>query len=352
MVQTGLFELGGTDDGAFGVMMHEFQHAVGLHVIGDTRDRLRKFYFATKTDEGLGRFEADDPIARRYGESWRTLADSAGMFYDERLHALPIGGQLVQALQAALAQAGTVQVPACMSARSAIGAVAIEVAGSLDALTGTVTVEASIPNRADQAMANVKSACFASFNVDLIGVMAKAAGVPPAMIEAALAPADVALVKGKHVVDGFSALLIDRRAKLRQLETELASKAGKQWDLLRFFSDEEDADDVSVIVLRAANVKPPNAIGSFLTLFLPKDAQPRCNDLLARREVPPYGHDLTDEHHSFCWRADHARQLAEHLQKEAPSSAARATPAASQLPSFAAPRPLPIKRPLRERLAY
>jgi hypothetical protein len=85
MVQTGLFEFGGSDDGALGVMMHEFQHVIGLHVIGDTRDRLRKFYFASQNTEPLGRFESDDPVARRYGEAWRTLAGTAGMFYDQRL---------------------------------------------------------------------------------------------------------------------------------------------------------------------------------------------------------------------------------------------------------------------------
>jgi hypothetical protein len=350
MVQTGLFEIGGTDDGALGVMMHEFQHVIGLHVIGDTRDRLRKFYFASQSSEPLGRFETDDAVARRYGESWRTLAGSVGMFYDPRLRALPLGGVLVQVLQAAVAQAGTAQGPACMTALTAVGAIKAEVAATLDQLTGTITVDASVPNRVDQAFANMKSACFGSFAVDVIGVMAMSQGVTPAMIEAALAPEDIALVKGKHVVDGFVALMLDRRAKMRQLESDLASKVGKQWVNLRYFSDEEDADDVSVIVLRAANIKPPHAIGSFLTGFLPADAKARCADLLARSEVPPYGHDLTDEHHGYCWRADHTRRLAEHLAGDAATAPRALTPAA-QMPSFAAPRPLPLKRPLREYLS-
>jgi hypothetical protein len=287
-------------------------------------------------------------IARRYGESWKTLAATAGHFYDERLRALPMGGQLTQVLQAALAQAGTMQVPACMTARASLNMVVIDAASSLDALTGNLTVDASIPGRADQAIADVKTACFASFSVDLIGVMAAAENVPAATIEAAMAPDDVALVKGKHVIDGFSALLLDRRAKMRQLETDLASKVGKQWTNLRFFSDEEDADDVSVIVLRGAKIDPPYAIAGFLTGFLPADAQPRCADLLARREVPPYGQDLTDEHHSFCWRAHHTRQLAEQLDRDAHSSRM----ANRQVPSFSTPRPLPLKGRLKDHLAF
>lgn len=346
MVQTGLFEIGGTEEGAFGVMMHELQHSVGLHVIGDTRDRLRKFYFASSSDEPIGKSQTEDPIARQYGESWQAHARTVGSFYDERLRALPMGGQISQLLQAAIAQAGTAQVAACTTARGSLSALAREVFGSHDPLTGTITVDASIPARVDDAMADLKSACFASFAADLIDVMAAAQGVPPATIEAALDPSDVALVKDRHVVDGFSALLIDRRAKLRQLEVDLASKAGRQWSHLRYFSDEEDADDVSVIVLRGANIDPPHAIGGFLTLFLPEEARSRCDDLLANREVPPYGHDLLDSHHSFCWRAHHTRQFGEELEQAA------ATAPRTAAPPSVAPRALPIKRPLREHLAY
>jgi hypothetical protein len=67
--------------------------------------------------------------------------------------------------------------------------------------------------------------------------------------------------------------------------------------------------------------------------------------MLARRELPPYGQDLTDDHHSTCWRAHHVRQLAEHEDK-------RASVASAPGPSIPKPRALPIPRPLRERLAY
>jgi hypothetical protein len=352
MVQTGLFEIGGDDDGALGVMMHEFQHAIGLHVIGDTRERLKKFYFASPTTEPIGKYTADDQVARRYGESWKTLADSVGSYDDENLRALPMGGEIVQILAAAIKQAGTSQATACMNARVALGQLATEAMMTVDALTGDVNVSPSLAPRVDEVMDDVKYDCFADFESDLIDVMATAQNVSRDQIIAAMDPADVALVEYEHIIDGFSALLLDRRAKMRQLESELATKAGKQWEYLRFFSDEEDADDVSVIVLRGAKVDPPNAIGKFLTLFLPDEAQPICNDMLANRQVPPYGHDLTDEHHSFCWRAHHARQLAEHLEEDA-DSAARATAAnEAKMPSFPPPRPLPVKPRLRDRLRY
>jgi hypothetical protein len=139
---------------------------------------------------------------------------------------------------------------------------------------------------------------------------------------------------------------------MRTLESDLAAKAGKQWEHLRFFSDEEDADDVSVIVLRGAKIDPPYAIGGFLTAFLPADTQPRCQDLLDRRVVPPYGRDLTDEHHAFCWRAHHTRQLAERLEEDDRSAARTNAATEAQMPSFPPPRPLPVKPRLRDRLRY
>jgi hypothetical protein len=347
MVLTGLFETGGTDDGAMGVMMHEFQHAVGLHVVEGTRDRMRKFYFA-RGGEPIGKFAAEDMTARRYGETWRALADDVGAFRAEGLRALPLGGQFQQALQGAIAQAGTMNVPACQTARAALGTLSQEVAGATDPISGEVTVAANLATRVDNAMAQLKSQCFASFTTDIIGVIATMTGQTPAAIEAAMQPDDIALVKGKNVVDGFAAVVLDRRAKMRALESELQAKTGHAWTTLRYFSTEEDADDVSVSVLRDAGIDPPDAIGPFLASFLPGDGRARCEDMIAKRVVPPYHADLSDEHHGTCWRRHHAKQFAE--EGDGASSSARAVKHVE--PTIRAPKPLPLPRPLRERLAY
>lgn len=345
MVQTGLFETGGSADGAFGIMMHEFQHVVGLHIVADTKQRLRKFYFAPEAAEPIGADEADDASARAHGELWRSLADEAGRFHDEGLRALPMGGQLTSILQTAIAQAGAMQVPACMQARATLSAIANGIAGQMDSLSGEIFVGADVPSKVDQAMATLKTACFAGQSKDLLAVIAEASGQTTEAVEASMQPADVALIKGKPVVDGFSALLIDRRAKLRDVEAELLPRTGYPWSALRYFSTEEDADDVSVSVLRAANVEPPDAIGSYLVSFLGADGRTRCNELLARRVIPPYGADLLDEHHALCWRAHHVRQVSEAGERARHEHRTHA-------PSLITHRPLPIKRPLRDRLAF
>ncbi len=344
MVQTGLFETGASADGAFGVMMHEFQHVVGLHIVADTKERTRKFYFASAT-EPLGRTAIDDATAREYGELWRSLADEAGRFHDERLRALPMGGNFTSVLQAAIAQAGTTAVPACMQARANLSTIANGIAAQIDPITGEIPVAADTPTRVDQAMATLTSTCFPGATFGVIDVLAAMTGQTPAAIEASMQPSDVALIKNKPIVEGYSALVLDRRAKLRLLEADIMPRTGKPWSSLRYFSTEEDADDVSVTVLRAANVDPPHAIGDFFVSFLPTEGKARCNAMLANRTVPPYGADLLDEHHGTCWRAHHVRQFGESLERARTSDAPR-------VPSLVTHRPLPIPRPLRELVTY
>ena len=350
MVQTGLFETGGSEDGAFGVMMHEFQHVVGLHVVGDTKVRMRKFYFASGPTEPIGKFEVDDAIAREAGELWRGLADEAGRFHDERLRALPMGGQLTTMLQAAIAQAGTTELPACVQARGALSAIGGAIVAQTDSISGEVPVAADVPARVDQGIQTLKSACFPVPGRDLVDVVAEMSGQTRAAVEASMTPQDLAHVKNQHIVDGYSALVMDRRAKLRELEAALPAETGHAWDSLRYFSYEEDADDVSVTVLGAAEVEPPHAIGDFFVSFLDADGKARCEDLLARGVTPPYGADLMDEHHATCWRASHARQFGEEVSAR---ESARTIPgAATRAPWIVKHRPLPIPRPLRDRIAY
>ncbi len=341
MVNTGLFSTGASDDGAFGVMMHEFQHVVGLHIVADTKDRLRTFYFASATHEPIGTQQSEDATARDFGTTWRTLADEGGRFHDERLRALPMGGQLMTMLRAAFTHAGTMEIRACSDARAVLSSIANDLAGGMDSISGEISVGADIPARVDSAMATVATACFAGFTPDLIEVVAQMVGQPRDVIEGGMSADDIAMVKGKPIIDGFSALLLDRRAKLRQLEALLPMQTGRPWSALRYFSAEEDADDVSVTVLRAANVEPPHAIGEFFVSFLDAEGQERCKDLLARGVVPPYGADLVDEHHGSCWRAHHVRQFSESRKRTR-----RTDHSTGRNPIVHTP--LPIPRPLSE----
>ena len=80
--------------------------------------------------------------------------------------------------------------------------------------------------------------------------------------------------------------------------------------MLRFYSTEENADDVSVLVLRAAGLQP-NGTADFMVSMLDEDHQIACYRSIDHNEVPAYGVNLLDDHHAPCWRAYHMNQLAD-----------------------------------------
>jgi hypothetical protein len=170
-------------------------------------------------------------------------------------------------------------------------------------------VDAAFGSRVDAAFAALRDEC-APDAPSFVEVVAALAGVTPEQIDAQLTAADRALIANKHVVDAIAVLVIDRRAKLRAIEASAPDTLGAPWTAIRYFSEEEDADDVSVPVLRAAGLDPAG-LGTFLVdVLLPPAGSTACKDLLARGEIPHYGVDLTDTHHATCWRGFHIDQLA------------------------------------------
>src|SRR6185503_15242421 len=160
-------------------------------------------------------------------------------------------------------------------------------------------------------LAAVRDQCLADFHDGFIEVVAGMIGVTPEQFRAALTPEDLAMVDGVPFIDAISTLAIDRRAKMRATEAAFASAAGYGWDRLRFYSTEEAADDATVPVLHQIPLDPQGLGSFFLGALLDPDTSTTCSAILGRGETPPYGADLSDEHHATCWRVDHVRALAE-----------------------------------------
>ena len=330
VVQTGILETGATDDQLLGVMMHELQHAVGLHVLDSVADALRTFYIADGR-EPIGREQVADARATKAGKAWREIAGEVGPYANAELLGLPLQGQLDQIFGALLRSAANNPL-GCANAAAQYQAVTAQIQAQLDPESGALPAQPDLAPRVTALYNALRDECFANTTVTFVELVAQIARVTPAEIEASLTPEDRALVANKHVVDAIWALGLDRRAKLRQIEHDYSREVLAGWDTLRYFSYEEDADDVSVTVLREAGLAPA-ALGDF---FLGAFAQPSCTTLLERGVVPPYGVDLVDEHHAPCWRVHHVRQYAEHT---APATAARRVVATT--PEVPRPRLLP-----------
>lgn len=311
MVHTGALSAGASDDAMLGLMMHELQHAVGLHLIPGGQDRMRTFYVADG-DEPIGHEQDDDARARGPGEAWRAAAVEVGPFSAAELGGLSIVGELDRILLTVAARGTQTNPAGCAQPVARLEQIRGEVLGAVDELDGSLVLDLSgYPARVDQVLRGLREQCVPDLTASFYQVVAAIAGngTTPAQIEAMMPPADRALVAGKHVLDGVSGLVANRRAAMRAAEARFAADTGQPWEQLRYFSYEEDADDVTVPVLRAAGLDPRGQ-ADFLLLALPPDARARCKVELDAGRVPAYGVDLTDEHHATCWRAHHVEVLA------------------------------------------
>ncbi|MEZ4237666.1 MAG: hypothetical protein R3F59_16265 [Myxococcota bacterium] len=350
IVHDGVLDVGAGDDAMLGLMLHELQHAVGLHLIHDNVARTRKYYLADGI-EPIGADQADDPAVREPGEGWKSIAEDVGYLDDPELHGLPLfNGSFYTLFLQVVRGAIEVDPAACQGPAEAYGDVVGEILAHAEPLSGEVALPAGqgIGGRADDALARLRDECVTALPNDFPTVMSGLTGLPPDDLLAALPPDVVPEVQNAHVIDGIAAIEAWGRGEMRAIEGDFEGDLAP-WTALRYFSTEEDADDHTVPVMRALG-RTPWAQADML-LALTGELGDACDDLLATGAAPAYGADLTDEHHATCWRVDHVRALSE----DATGPVARRAPARPSvgaevprgvLPAAARPGPPPAADPL------
>jgi hypothetical protein len=224
----------------------------------------------------------------------------------------------------------------------------------LDVLDMSWDATPELRGRIDAALDRLREECMADFTQGFAEVVAGIAGTTPQAILDGMPAEDRALVEGVHLIAAIEALGIDRRAKLRAIQEAYASATGKPWAGVRFFSFEEAADDATVPVLHAMDMQA-DALGVFLVNVLDDATIPRCQALLDGSTTPPYGADLTDEHHATCWRIAHVTQLADSgkVTGEPAPPEQSYRPGAPGVPlALPAHRPLPMPPRVSDLIAY
>ena len=349
VVQTGLLAQNSSDEAMLGLVMHELEHAVALHIVADVKDRLRRFYVA-HDGEPIGFTQLDDPLAREHGERWRALAFEVGPFSTAELGGLPFGSSQVSRVFNTVLQAIPPEgAAACEGPLSDLRALQNDLFARVSLLDTTLDLQpGEVLPGIDAALARLRDECLAGADQGFIDVVAAMAGVPPDAIRAEMTPEDLALVDGVHFVDAIANLMRDRRARMRATEEAFARDSYRPWSALRYYSYEEAADDATVPVLHAMGL-PAAGLGEFLFAAQDETTRTACRPLLDAGEVPPYGADLSDEHHATCWRVDHVRRLADSGLTTGEAAARRPHPAAPQPRRH---RPLPIPPRLSDLIVY
>jgi len=291
-------ELG--DEEILAVVFHELAHITKLHVLPEVYEQTQRYYVAAGA-EPIGAFQTDDTRVRTHVQEWTKIAALAGAYTRPELKDMPFGGNLgalftwmVQSLQ-----------PACPVQAAEVLTLQNELAAGISWLDDDVVATAQQAARIAPAL-DALGACSRTSSPLSIATLITGATDWSDYLHTAL-PADQQWLLDEQ--DGVTALQIlagDRREKLRSDALTFEREVGAAWTAARYFSTEEEADDMSVRVTKAEKFAEPGV--SVLMHRVMTDRAP-CDGALAKNEVP-YGVRLDDSHHGTCWRIAHAHQLA------------------------------------------
>jgi hypothetical protein len=228
-INRGLLASTMTDDEIVGVLLHELAHIVRLHVIREVKEKIRRFYL-TSAPEPIGATQLEHAKAREAGIAWRTAAVLAGSISSDVLGDAPVDGWAGQLLATYNGRCNT-QVEAVRS----LGATM-----RYDELAGGYVIDAAIVAQVANRLASLR-ACAATDSLTLRMHLASLDHTWGDDLATDLPTSDP--LYDRPVLEAILALAAKRSA-MRAAEADLAA-SGAAWTTLRFYSYEEEADDVS-----------------------------------------------------------------------------------------------------------
>jgi hypothetical protein len=306
MVNRGVLDSGVTDEAIQSVIMHEFQHAIGLHVIPAVRAAFPRYYVAPTGSEPLGFQQSDDPVTRGLMEKWISDATLGGYLNEAALGGLPYG-ELLDVFKAALTKAATTST--CTTARSKAAALYDAVSKGADVLDGSVTLPSTFTSTlVSSVMTEVGTACLSALTLDAIDAYSQVMRVTRDVARQKVPAAALTSVEAKPLTTGLTAWNKALRDRLRATEAEFTTKKGLPWSRARYYTTEEAADDASVVSMIAMGGRGDVGVASLLA------TDPRlpaaCTPLLDSNSPVPYGKNLAEIHHATCFRAYHVKAVA------------------------------------------
>jgi hypothetical protein len=312
MVNTGLIDFNAPKEQLMGIVMHELEHAIGLHVVKGVKERTRRYYIAPAGAEPLGFEQVDDPIARAVVEDWLFYSDDVGYMTDVELAGLPMpdAGVLGKAFVEIVKQRRMAAPAACQASVQQLEQLYMAILQTRDPLSLGIALNSTAPMTIVNVLTKLRDECFMGVTGDAITHVARVTNTPEAQLRASL-PAEIrAAVEGNTVIVGIHNWVNRERIKMREAEARFQMMTGQPFSRARYFSTEEAADDSSVVTLDAMGL-PADGIG----LLLPRlqNIEETCRPMVNAGAAIPYGEDLTDDHHATCWRAGHAKQVAANI---------------------------------------
>lgn len=307
-------ELG--DEEILSVVFHELAHITKLHVLPEVHEKTQRFYLASG-DEPVGAHQADNAQVRDHVARWIDAAAFAGPYTRPELADLPIGGNLGALFGWYLEGAAAT----CPTQVAEVQGIQNELVASISSADDDIVATAQQRARIVGALDRFATCARTGYAVSIHAML----GGDPEWNNylSSVIPADQQWLLDEQ--DGVTALQIlagDRRDQLRATGQTFQRELGASLGAARYYSTEEEADDMSVRVSRSEGFATAG-VEALMHRML-ENAAP-CDDALAKKQVP-YGIHLEDTHHGTCWRIAHARQM-----KATPESTARSAPVVSEV---------------------
>lgn len=290
-----------------GLIAHELAHHVLKHGWPGSREKVQKWYSAdTAIGDGFGWQQKDDATLRSKGLAFLIGVTDTGDDPLVEWNGVPRpGGVLYETLGYVHRSAKTKEPEKCAAAETAFDAIGSYLATVTDPLQ-TLPLTTPVKKRIDEltrAYVGQELACGSSSAETLWVSLAEQLQTSEAVLKSKLKPTTVALIdNAASPAEALFALV--KRADQGTIALGDVSK-------LRYYSTEEEADDVSVNVLFRAG-HDANGMASFIEDIAYSDKSAKACSAAADLGEPPYG-PLRDSHHHSCWRIWHANKLVSYL---------------------------------------
>lgn len=309
---TGTLDANLTEDQMHGLIFHELGHLVKHHTSQEVSTRTRKVYVA-EGGEPIGADEMQHDAARDVFERWLALAKLAGAYTSTDLADLPFGAYGDWLLKEFVNYIPTLPYPGYTCTDEAQRVQTASYNGTYSAYDQSLTLSSAHKNERNNAILALKT-CLGTTAFTFKNLRDYLQPYAPEVFEG-YTTADASTFDTMKAFDGLLALLGDRRARMRALQEELTTATGQPWSALRYYSIEEQADDISARITALTGISEVGVTGIMLAAI--GSEATRCKSAVAAGSTIPYGENLEDDHHGSCWRVKHAEQFAEHVMDAA-----------------------------------
>lgn len=301
-----LDKAGGADrkDLLSGMFAHELAHSVFRHVLDTYQGRLNKYYKVGF--EGLGFESIRDPRLDSLLQTWTSGSSMAGDITAGELYNLPsegVGRPLMRRVWNEMVN-GFASSQDCWEAKDT-NKVWTSYLRTSDFASAVVLLpsDRSALALASESLIKSTDACLGSTRVPFLGLLSRVTGVPESVLTQmpAFVELNESFVNAPTPSQGLQAIIEPIRESMVDVESKVSL------DSLGYFTYEEHADDISLIVHKFLGWNTQSLSDFFKIVMTPEDLA-RCESLMTAGVVPPAG-AFSDPHRAVCYRIDHLYRL-------------------------------------------